>query len=242
MQNRARNQGHSDPVTVIVRSMTSPASRALDDFGIAWNGAVTNLFQGAAVKRELARLRQLEAAVSQYEDTVQNLEKEVSSLRALQSMPNFGRKRIGARITGYFPYANRATLSVGSKDGIVAGMPVVCAQGLLGIVQTVDADTSQFYSVTSPHVIYGGRVDAQVPVPGLVKGQTPTRLVLDVWDNGNVKVGDPVVTSGYGDRIPAGIPVGTVVEVVPDPSYGTRRIYVAPSAQFGPILEVWVLK
>ena len=79
-------------------------------------------------------------------------------------------------------------------------------------------------------------------VLGLMKGQTPTRLVLDVLDNGVAEVGDPVVTSGLSSRIPRGIPVGTVAEVVPDPSYGTRRVFVSPSAQIGSSLEVSIFK
>jgi cell shape-determining protein MreC len=50
------------------------------------------------------------------------------------------------------------------------------------------------------------------------------------------------VTSGLSDRIPRGIPVGVVAEVVYDPSLGTRRVFVAPAAQIGPTLEVTVVK
>jgi rod shape-determining protein MreC len=96
--------------------------------------------------------------------------------------------------------------------------------------------------ICSKDVKFGGMVQSDPEVVGIIKGQTPTRLVLDIIDNGKVEPGDPVVTSGYSDRIPRGITIGIVAEVVFDPSLGTRRVFVAPAARIGSALEVTVIK
>lgn len=242
LQNRARAAGSTDFVSGFFQRLAVPGVTAIDQAKGSVDSLLKGISEGPRIKLEIKRLKQLEASYLVYEQTVESLRNELDQLRKLDQMPNFGRHRIPARIVGYFPNENRITLSAGSREGVKVGMPVVTAQGLAGIVQTVESDKCQILTVTSPVVRYGAMVARDSGVPGLMKGQTPTRLVLDVLDNGKIEVGDPVVTSGYSDRIPRGIPVGTVAEVVPDPSYGTRRVFVAPSTQVGPTLDVWVLK
>lgn len=241
-QNRARASGTSDPISSLTRKLVTPGVAMIDSAKAGTDAFWAHAVNASKSEIELRRLKQLEATYKVYAQTVEALRGEIDQLRKLAGMPNFGRDRVPARITGYYPNENRITLSAGEHQGIKVGMPVVSAQGLVGIVQTVESDKSQLLTVTSPVVRYGATVVRDLGVPGLMKGQTPTRLVLDVLDTGKIEVGDSVVTSGFSNRIPRGIPVGTVAEVVPDPSYGTRRVFVAPHVQIGPTLEVWILK
>ena len=222
--------------------MTAPGVRLTDDTWTNLTGLWVSMGKSKESQQELERLRRLESAARLYAQTVDSYQRELAQLRKLSGLPNFGRQKLFGRIVGYFPYENRFTLSIGSGQGVGVGMPVVSADGLLGIIQTVEKDTSQALMLCSPAVKFGGMVQRYPEVLGLMKGQTPTRLVLDVLDNGIVEVGDAVVTSGLSQRIPRGIPVGTVAEVVPDPSYGTKRVFVSPSAHMGSALEVTVLR
>lgn len=242
VQNRARNAGDTDFASRAAKAVVTPGVVGLDSMAKGGRDQWTLISRGPALAQELQRLRQMEAAFKLYAETIDSKNRELEQLRGLVSMPNFGRMRVSARIIGYFPFENRITLSVGKAKGVDKGMPVVCSQGFVGLVQNVDASSCQVLLACSPDIKFGGLVQRIPEVPGLMKGQTPNRLVLDVLDNKVVKVGDPVVTSGLSDRVPRGIPVGTVAEVVPDPNYGTNRIFVSPSAQIGPSIEVMVLK
>lgn len=242
LQNRAREAGETDALTRVARAMVASGSATIDNTSRYLEDKSAALSQGSQLRAEIERLRQVEAAASLYNQAIAGLQRELDQLRALHQLPNYGRKKVMARIIGSFPIQNRMTLSVGSKHGVGKGMPVVTAQGLIGLVQNVDKETCQVLLACSPAIKFGAMVDRSPEVPGLMKGQTPSRMVLDVLDNGVVEVGDSVVTSGLSELIPRGIQVGIVAEVVPDPSYGTRRVFVAPAAQIGPSLEVAVLK
>lgn len=242
VQNRSRNDGSTDFVSRAARAVVSPGVVGLDGATQGLRAQISSLAGAPRLAEELRRLKQVEAASAVYSQTIESKDRELEQLRALVGLPNYGRQRTSARVIGYFPFENRATISVGSSKGVKKGMPVVCGQGLLGLIQTVDLGSSQVLLVCSPYVKFGGMVQRVPEVPGLMKGQTPNRLILDVLDNKKVEVGDPVVTSGLSERIPRGIPVGTVAEVVPDPNYGTNRIFVSPTAQIGPSMEVFVLK
>ena len=242
VQTRARTHGTIDVVSSTLQKLTIPGIAALNNVEHQTDLFFRSVSNGPRDLAELKRLKQLEQSFKMYGQTVEGLQNQIDQLRKLSSMPNFGRVRIPGRIVGYFPYENRLTLSVGDIQGVKVGMPVVGAAGLIGIVQTVEKDKCQVLTVTSPMVRFGAMVQRDMGVAGIMKGQTPTRLVLDVLDTGNIEVGDPVITSGFSSRIPRGIPVGDVAEVVPDPNYGTRRVFVAPSSQIGPTVEVWILK
>ena len=208
-----------------------------------WFGSTAaNLTSGPALRRELERLRALESTALMYADTVAVKDQAISNLRALQGFPDFGRTRVPARIVAYFAYQNQVTVSAGRDQGVSKGLPVVSAQGMLGVVQAVEGDRCQVLLLTSPAVKIGAMVFRDPPVPGFLKGQSPVRLTLDVLDTNKVEVGDSVVTAGFSDKIPRGLPVGRVVQVVTDENYGIRRVYVAPAVQVGKALDVWVLK
>lgn len=241
-QNSARNQGRSDALTLIVRSIISPGSGAIDSLVQVATDKLGAWNEGPRLKLEVERLKRYETAAKMYGSRIEGVERQLQELRKSVQAPNFGREKIWIRITGYFPYENRVTVNRGREDGIAPGMPLVNSDGLLGLVQTVDQSTSQVLLACSPTVKFGGMVLNKAQVFGIVKGQTPVRLVLDVLESGDVDPGDLVYTSGFSTKIPQGVQVGTVVEVIPDQSDGTRRILVSPSARVGTKLEAYILK
>ena len=137
---------------------------------------------------------------------------------------------------------SRVTLNAGSDKGVVPNIAVVTARGLLGVVSTVDQHTCQVILVTSGSIKVGGLIVGDVSVPGLVKGQSPTRLVMDVFDPVDVKTGSEVVTTGYSEQIPRGSRIGIVSLFYKNEEFGTRFAYVLPSARIGLAKEVYILK
>ncbi|MCW5936644.1 MAG: rod shape-determining protein MreC [Fimbriimonadaceae bacterium] len=241
-QNRERSQGGADRVSATVRAGLLPAVVAINGQVRTWTDSLNASRKGPADEAELRRLRQLKIVWATYSEQTRRLQADIARLQKLLDQPNYGRERIAVRIAAYYPLENRFELLAGERQGLRPGLAVVGPHGLLGAVQTVEADRSQVLFVTSPALQIGALVESTPRVPGLIRGQTPRRLVMDVLDLGEIQPGSKVVTSGHGGTIPRGIEIGTVSEVVLDPSYGTRRVYVVPSADMAEVVEVWVLK
>ena len=65
---------------------------------------------------------------------------------------------------------------------------------------------------------------------------------MEPFESSRVSTGSSVITSGLSELIPAGIPIGIVVEAVDDKQFGTTRVFVLPHIQTGEINEVFILK
>ncbi len=202
------------------------------------------LFAAGQLSRDARRVRQLEAAVRQYADAVEAKVTEIEGLRKMLDLPPIpGKTRVAAKILGHFPLENRLTLGVGKEKGVRSGMPVVTADGLLGVVQTADARTCQALLITSPRTQVGAIVRRQPPPEGIIRGESSRVLLLEFLDmKTTIEVGDLVVTSGHSERIPPDIPIGRVLRVETDLDFGSRRCQVFPNVQVGSAREVYVLR
>ena len=65
--------------------------------------------------------------------------------------------------------------------------------------------------------------------------------MIDIVKEGDIVVGDAVVTSGYGGLYPKGLLIGTVKEIVPDPSGVVKRAVLTPAVDFTKLEEVLVI-
>lgn len=100
----------------------------------------------------------------------------------------------------------------GKNDGLKDGMVVLSARGtLLGTVTKVLDDTSFVRLVTDTQSKVNAKV-VESNADGIVKG-TPGRGLSFDLAQGDIKVGDIVVTSGLGGNYPQDIPIGRVSEV-----------------------------
>ncbi|MBL8086686.1 MAG: rod shape-determining protein MreC [Chthonomonas sp.] len=209
----------------------------------------SSVFRAGALRAEVTNLRQSKAAADLYNERVTELEDQIESLNALLKLPpTVGKTRVPAVVTGYFPTELRMTLNVGSKQGIERRMPVITGTGLLGVVDAVSANACQIDLISSFQLRVGAMVlsrnDPTAPaIAGLLRGEGGERLVLEfVETSAEIEPGDLVVTSGYSDKTPRGIPIGRVTEVRKDEDYGSRKVSVAAMTRLGESREVFVLK
>ena len=80
-------------------------------------------------------------------------------------------------------------------------------------------------------------------VRGIAGGSgDPTRLDLEgIAVTADIRQGDLLVSSGLGQRFPAGYPVGTVASVQIDPTAAMARVVVRPAAALDRIRHVLVV-
>ncbi|VVP76894.1 hypothetical protein PS910_01583 [Pseudomonas fluorescens] len=129
------------------------------------------------------------------------------------------------------PFTHRILINKGERDGVVLGQPVLDARGLMGQVVELMPYTARVLLLTdTTHSI-----PVQVNRNGLraIASGTgnPERLELrHVADTADIKEGDLLVSSGLGQRFPAGYPVATVNEVIHDSGQPFAIVRAIPTA------------
>ena len=129
------------------------------------------------------------------------------------------------------PFTHRILINKGERDGVFLGQPVLDARGLMGQVVELMPYTARVLLLTdSTHSI-----PVQINRNGLraIASGTgnPERLELrHVADTADVKEGDLLVSSGMGERFPAGYPVATVNEVIHDSGQPFAIVRAIPTA------------
>ena len=129
------------------------------------------------------------------------------------------------------PFTHRILIDKGGKDGVFLGQPVLDARGLMGQVVEVMPYTSRVLLLTD----ITHSIPVQVNRNGLraIASGTgnPERLELrHVADTADIKEGDLLVSSGLGQRFPAGYPVAVVKEVVHDSGQPFAIVRAVPTA------------
>lgn len=245
LQSSATTSGRSDPFTRVVQTTVGVPGAAIDGMLQNTSESFGGFSQAPALRQ---RIRELEAQVHAnqiYTDTVKMRDERIEQLTKMAELPGFGeRLRIKGRLTRYYPTENRATLNIGSKQEVRVGCPVVTGEGLVGIIQSVEANSSQVRMITSPKpFLIGATVRGNPPVAGLLHGEGSDRLIVEFSDlNAKVQVGDLVVTSGQSEKVMGDIDIGRVVQVNFDPEFGSRTAQVYPTVQFSQVREVYVLR
>ena len=124
------------------------------------------------------------------------------------------------------------TLDRGSHDGVELNDPVMTENGLVGWVCEVAPRSCKVTTLLSPDAAVGALVK-RTGDSGIITGSPAfsddgiTRLI-NVSTRDQVKVGDIVVTSGYGGVFPKNIKIGTVREMTYDDYTGMPMAVIEP--------------
>ena len=137
-------------------------------------------------------------------------------------------------------------IAAGSESGIVSYAPVVNGDGLVGMIDIVDAQASR--AITWAHPDF--RVSAMSideTAFGIVQpflGGGPTRYLLEMRGvpfRNSLDSGTVIVSSGLGATYPRGIPIGTVVREVSTTERWARTYLLTPSVLLRGLSAVAVL-
>jgi len=137
------------------------------------------------------------------------------------------------------PFQQEVSIDRGASAGIEVGMVVLSSQGsLMGTVTKVSGETSFVRLITDSR----SKVRAEIAgtgAEGIVKGTPDRGLVLDLAQ-GDIKVGDTVVSSGLGGNYPKGIPIGVVSEVTGTSQDLYKKVTIQPLVRLGTATTVLV--
>lgn len=198
------------------------------------------------LQKENAQLRVehifLRAQVQKFTD----LKKENERLRALlQSSDRLKENVAVARLLAVNtdPYVQQLVLAAGTRQGVYVGQAVLDPEGVLGQVISVSLVTSQVILLTdarSAIPIEDSRNGVRAIAIG--QGSSDELLLRNVPKTTTIQVGDRLVTSGLGQRFPAGYPVGIVTKVARDPGERFAHITIKPQSRVNRsrlVLLVW---
>jgi rod shape-determining protein MreC len=141
------------------------------------------------------------------------------------------------------PFSHKVWIDRGEEEGVVVGQAVIDGKGIVGQVEDVHRHFSSVRLISDPdHAL-----PVQVNRTGLRtvaygSGETSHLLMPNVPLQADVSPGDVIVTSGLGDRFPAGFPVGEVERVERDSGETFATVYLRPYAALDRGREVLLIE
>jgi len=208
----------SDALTPVLALIVEPieGSRRLAE-GI---GRLVALHQENASLREQNR-RLLEWQVVARQLAIENAAlRQVLSLDRDPELPTVVAGRVVADTGG--PFVHTLVVNVGSVHGVAEGMAALNERGLVGRVIDVGARSARILLMTD----FNSRIPVMVEPSrdqAILAGdnsRAPGLVFLPL--NPRLSVGDRVVTSGRGGKLPPGLPIGVVRTITED------KVAVAP--------------
>jgi rod shape-determining protein MreC len=138
------------------------------------------------------------------------------------------------------PFTDRVRIDQGTESGIRTGMVVFSAgASLVGTVVDAEDGYSWVRLITDAQSAVNGQV-LESQINGSVQGHADRTLTFELTQ-GNVNVGDTIVTSGIGGNYPPGRTIGTVSAVSGTPQDISRTVTVEPLVRMGTLEIVQVL-
>lgn len=219
--------GGRDILRGAVVTVSSPFVRLFDRVG----GGIADRLQASSLRYEawLEQKAELESRLAEQQKQLEMLQATLLENEQLRDYLSLREEQSTLLLTeAHVIYtsdttARTLTLDRGIRDGIAVGMPVISASGLVGTVCEVSSTSCKVSTLLSENVYIGVR-NVRSGVSGTLCGTENGQdfCILQYLDPNidweqELRVGDIVVTSGYGERYPAGLMVGTITEVMVDP-------------------------
>jgi rod shape-determining protein MreC len=136
---------------------------------------------------------------------------------------------------------NTVLINMGDEDSIRVNQTVINRNGLAGRVARVMNDYSVVYLLTEPRCRVAARVKRSRE-QGIIRYSMNRGMYLDnLPRQGDVKIGDSVITSGLGGIFPEGLVIGTVTSVDSPEREFFYDITVEPAVNFNGLDELYIL-
>lgn len=210
-----------------------------------------------AVPASLAGLRSLTKENKELKTEVYWLKTKLAGIAALKQENDRLRKAIGYKKQNHYrfnllvaevigrapsPWFSILTINRGRANGIRENMPVITPNGLVGQVVEVSRNSSKVKLLIDPESSVAAANQRSRDF-GVVTGSPSNRLYMKyVAAEGDMRVGDQVVTSQISTIFPSEIPIGKVVKASKREHDLFYFIELKPAAQFSKLEEVFIVQ
>lgn len=245
-----KSGAHTDYLTRMMQSISAPARKASSAISGNVNTHLDTYFESKAYRDENARLRKEIAALNEqligYDDAIEELEALRDQLGIKQKHRDFV---LSEPCKVLMPVANDLTHSFlidqGEDDGLTLNAPVICADGLIGVITELSPHYATVTTMLSPELSIGA-VILQTGDSGIVEGDLryavdDRAVMMYINENSTAKEGDLIITAGTTGLFPYGLPVGNVTEISLEDSGLAKNALLAPSVDFSALESVTVL-
>lgn len=235
--NHRLQHGTANPLTAWVRGLLLPLQRGAQSATDRAGQLVATLLQAREALREYDHLAVEHARLQRELEQLRAVARENESLRQLlQVRPQLPDAWIGCRVIALYPQPGQQTLLIdrGTRDGVMAGAPVLTGEGLVGVVERADRDRAIVRMLTAPRMAVSAKVlNPQKVSIGVCEGRGESLLLLNfVPPEAPLQAGDQVVTAGLGGKYPPNLPIGVVEQVWLDRQYSVKKAWVRPAVEF----------
>jgi len=227
--------GSLEPLRQGVGTMLYPLQRSLLMPRELLARSVAHLSSVETLRSENTELRRIEVANARALLQAQQLASENAQLRELLGARERSAMRsIVAEVLyeSRDPYSHKVVIDRGLQHGLLAGQPVIDARGVIGQVTRTLPLSSEVTLLTDRKSAIPVRIvrtdQRMIAFGGTEPGMLELRFLSGSTD---LREGDELVTSGLDGVYPAGMPVGTALDVKSG-SLGTSsaRVTVRPAA------------
>lgn len=243
------------PTRVVARCKLAVATVFLPLFGVADSGlqlerhVTATLLPRPELAAELDRLRRENQELKLQAREAREIRRENREFRAAFGWHQRAEWNLRfARVIGRDPanWWRAIHIDVGTRDGMVANLPVLTPDGLVGRIYQAGLNRSQVVLVGDPNCRLAALVQ-ETRDAGIVAPSTSGILDHQIVDltylpsNAAINPGQEVVTAGLGGIFPKGIPLGRIVDVrtVGYGLYAEARIRL--TVPMSRLEEVWVI-
>ena len=204
----------------VITDTVAPILVLISEPVAAVNRAVASVQELVFVRSENTRLRADNERLLHWEAAARKLEQENAAFRAMLNFRGEAEVRaaITARVIGDSggPFVRTMLLDAGTRMGVAKGQTAVSGEGVVGRVVEAGKRSARVLLLTD--------LNSRIPVllessryRAILAGDNsdqPRLIFIAAGDR--VRPGDRIVTSGRGEMLPTGLPIGTVVSVADD--------------------------
>lgn len=180
-----------------------------------WLGSIGDFFW---TYQENMRLKEENARLKQWHNTALVLDERLKRYQLLlHAVPDPAMSSVVARVIGRsnHPFLQTLILDAGRANGVKPGQAVIDQRGMIGRVYLTGERTSWVILLTDLNSRIPVSIEPNTEQAIMTGDNTPMPLIETLARNREVqlKADAQVVTSGDGDILPAGIPIGVIVPV-----------------------------
>lgn len=231
-----RVTGALAPIEVFFQVVTAPISAPIYSTGAKINSFLSKPRDLESLQEENEKLRSELTFLKQDISELQTAKQENETLRNLLDFfeqDSTDMKSVISRIVGRDPEnPSILHLNTGARDGIEVGNAVIIEEGILvAKIVEVQPRSSKALILTAPGSQVAVSISGGAPSSKLASGERGLSIILDqIPQQELITKGELVITSGLEPKIPNGLLVGEIEEIISEKNDLFQRAILRPLA------------
>lgn len=224
-------------IRINITDTTSPVLKSFHSF----LGLLDNIAPFAALREENRILKERLDLLTRMAEETRAVHDENARLR---NLINFKKTipytSIAAQVIGRDPsnWSNSIIIDKGLANGIKQNMAVMSTRGLVGRVVEAGKNSSKVLLITDPNLRVGITIRRNRQ-GGVMVGRPGGRCkVIYISIDSDAKVGDKIITAGFGSVFPKGILIGDIEKVGKEEGRLYKYAIIKPSQDLSKLEEV----